>query len=291
MPYSAPGVEALVAIADHGTFDAAARALHVTPSAVSQRIRTLEQEVGQVVVRRGAPCVPTEAGAALVRLGRQTRLLDDEARAALRDHVARAEVTVAVNADSLATWFRDVLGDAEVQERLALRLVVEDQAWSAERLRSGEALAAVTDEPHPVQGCRSEHLGWLRYRPAATAALAERWAKGRGHDWQRMPVVVFNAKDDLQGEVLRERGVTRSDVVHVVPTSADFHEAVRRGLGWGMLPEPQLLPDLDAGRLVTLGGRTHRDVHLYWQRWRIDSSTLATLTAAVRRHAGAHLRT
>src|SRR5690242_12707124 len=137
MPYNAAGVEALVAIADHGTFDAAARALHVTPSAVSQRIRALEQEVGQVVVRRGTPCVPTEAGAALVRLGRQTRLLDDEARATLREHVGRAEVTVAVNADSLATWFRDVLADAEVQERLALRLVVEDQAWSAELLRSG----------------------------------------------------------------------------------------------------------------------------------------------------------
>src|SRR3954452_22120112 len=86
MPYNTAAVEALVAIVDHGTFDAAARALHVTPSAVSQRVRALEREVGQVVVRRGAPCVPTEAGAALVRLGRQTRLLDDEARAALEEH-------------------------------------------------------------------------------------------------------------------------------------------------------------------------------------------------------------
>jgi LysR family transcriptional regulator (chromosome initiation inhibitor) len=101
-----------------------------------------------------------------------------------------------------------------------------------------------------------------------------------------MPVVVFNAKDELQHDVLRNRGVTMPDVVHLVPTSADFHEAVRRGLGWGMLPEPQLLPDLDAGRLVTLGGRTHQDVHLYWQRWRIDSVALGSLTDVVRRAAG-----
>jgi LysR family transcriptional regulator (chromosome initiation inhibitor) len=290
MPYNAAAVEALVAIAEHGTFDAAARALHVTPSAVSQRIRALEQEVGHVVVRRGTPCEPTEAGAALVRLGRQTRLLDDEARATVEAHGDRVEVAVAVNADSLATWFRDVLAEVAAQDELVVRLVVEDQAYSAELLRSGEALAAVTSDPHPVQGCRSEHLGHLRYRPAATPELAERWRRGRGHDWQRMPVVVFNAKDALQHDVLRARGVTEPDVVHLVPTSADFHEAVRLGLGWGMLPEPQLLPDLAAGRLVTLGGRTHHDVHLHWQRWRIDSTTLATLSDAVRRAAGAGLR-
>lgn len=286
MAYNQAGVEALVAIADHGTFEAAARALHVTPSAVSQRIRSLESEVGQVVVRRGSPCAPTPAGSALVRLGRQARLLDEEVRVALADEGGRVGVTVAVNADSLATWFRDVLEEVGTRDDLALRLVVEDQAYSAELLRRGEALAAVTSDPHPVQGCRSEHLGFLRYRPAATPALAERFRQGRGVDWQRMPVVVFNTKDDLQHEVLARHGVTEPDVVHLVPTSADFHEAVRRGLGWGMLPDPQLRPDLDAGHLVALGGRAHRDVHLHWQRWRIESASLAALTDAVRRAAG-----
>jgi LysR family transcriptional regulator (chromosome initiation inhibitor) len=106
-----------------------------------------------------------------------------------------------------------------------------------------------------------------------------------------MPVVVFNSKDALQHDVLRERGVSEPDTMHLVPTSADFHEAVRLGLGWGMLPEPQLTPDLEAGRLVTLAGRAHHDVHLHWQRWRIDSTALATLSDAVRRHASSHLRT
>jgi LysR family transcriptional regulator, chromosome initiation inhibitor len=195
-----------------------------------------------------------------------------------------------VNADSLATWFRDVLAEVGGRDDLTLRLVVEDQAYSATLLRSGEALAAVTSNPHPVQGCSSEHLGFLRYRPAATPDLAERWRKGNGHDWQRLPVVVFNAKDDLQHDFLRDRGVPDPDVVHLVPTSADFHEAVRLGLGWGMLPEPQLLPDLEAGRVVTLGGRVRYDVHLHWQRWRIDSAALDALTDAVRRAAAQHLR-
>lgn len=290
MPYNGAAVEALVAIAEHGTFDAAARALHVTPSAVSQRIRALEREIGQVVVRRGTPCEPTEVGAALVRLGRQIRLLDAEARAAVEDHHGRVEVTVAVNADSLATWFRDVVGAVAGWPDVALRLHVEDQAWSADLLRTGEALAAVTSEAVAVQGCSTEPLGVLRYRPAAAPAFADRWRRGSGLDWERMPVVVFNDKDRLQHDLLAERGITPRGVVHRVPTSADFHEAVRLGLGWGLLPEPQLDPDLVSGRLTVLAARQRVDVLLHWQRWRIDSPVLARLTEAVRTAAGDRLR-
>lgn len=284
-------LDALVAIADHGTFEAAARELQVTPSAISQRVRALEAAAGQVLVRRASPCRPTDAGQAFVRLGRQTRLLHQEATlslAARQDHI---DLSVAVNADSLATWFREVLGEAGSWEGVAVRLQVEDQAFSSRLLRTGDCLAAVTSEPEAVQGCSVERLGRLRYRPAASPALAERWRGGRGVDWARMPMVVFNAKDYLQDELLRSRGVDRPPVVHRVPTSTDFHEAVRLGLGWGMLPDPQLQPDLDAGRLVTLGGRGHLDVALHWQRWRLDSPVLDRLSDVVRRAARAHLRT
>jgi LysR family transcriptional regulator (chromosome initiation inhibitor) len=141
-----------------------------------------------------------------------------------------------------------------------------------------------------VQGCSVERLGVLRYAPAAAPAFAERWRTGRGPDWARMPAVVFNAKDDLQHDLLRRRGLGPPPVVHEVPTSTDFHEAVRRGLGWAAVPEPQLLPDLATGRLVRLHARDHVDVPLHWQRWRIDSPALDRLTAAVRRAAAVHLR-
>lgn len=285
-----PGqLDALVAIAEHGSFEAAARELHITPSAVSQRVRALEAMAGQVLVSRGAPCRPTPHGEGLVRLGRQTRLLYDEASAAL-GAVATVELPVAVNADSLTTWFRDVLATAAGWDGTAVRLQVEDQAYSQQLLRSGDVLAAVTSDPEAVQGCSVEPLGALRYVPAAAAAFAGRWRRGGAPDWAAMPAVVFGAKDDLQRDMLRRRGVPElPPVVHQVPTSADFLAAVRIGLGWGMLPEPQARADLAAGQLVRLSGDV-LDVPLYWQRWRLDSPRLTTLTDAVREAAGRHLR-
>ncbi|WP_134766507.1 LysR family transcriptional regulator ArgP [Nocardioides sp. 1609] len=282
---------ALAAIVDHGTFEAAARHLHVTTSAVSQRIRALETTVGQVVVRRSTPCVATPAGETLVRLARQTALLHDEARALLdAGSRARTDLPVAVNADSLATWFRDVVGEVAGWDGVALRLHVEDQGFSADLLRRGDVLGAVTSDPVAVQGCAVEPLGSLRYRPAASPAFAERWRHGRGADWARMPVVVFNEKDALQHDLLAARGLGPPPVVHRVPTSTDYHEAVRLGLGWGLLPAPQLEPDLATGALVLLSARDRVDVPLHWQRWRLDSPVLGRLSESVRRAAAAVLR-
>jgi LysR family transcriptional regulator (chromosome initiation inhibitor) len=282
---------ALVAIADHGTFEAAARHLHVTPSAISQRIRALESEVGRVVVRRTAPCRPTADGEVLLRLARQLQLLQDEVRDALaHGHRGTVDLPVAVNADSLATWFRGVLGEVAGWSDVALRLHVEDQAFSAGLLRSGDVLGAVTSDPVAVQGCSVERIGTLRYVPAAAPGFAERWRRGRGPDWAAMPGVVFNEKDALQHDLLAQRGIEAPPVVHRVPTSADFLEAVRLGLGWGMIPEPQLRPDVRAGLLVPLAARTHLDVALHWQRWRLDSPVLDRLGDAVRRAARAALQ-
>jgi LysR family transcriptional regulator (chromosome initiation inhibitor) len=227
----------------------------------------------------------------LLRLARQVQLLHDE----VRDELAHGpqgviDLPVAVNADTLATWFREVVGAVADWSDVRLALHVEDQAFSTDLLRCGAVLAAVTSEPAAVQGCSVEPLGRVRYIPAAAPAFAERWRRGRSYDWSAMPAVVFNEKDRLQYDALAARGLGPPSITHRVPTSADFLEAVRLGLGWGMIPEPQLRPDVRAGRLVTLGSRAYLDVALHWQRWRLDSPILDRLTDAVRRAARAQLR-
>lgn len=288
MRFDPAHLETLLAIAEEGSFDAAAQRLHLTPSAVSQRVRALERSAGQVLVRRTSPAEITAAGAPLMRLGRQLRLLAAEAAEALGNE-AVVELAVAVNADSLASWFRPVLAAVAQDPGTALRLFVEDESLSHDLLRRGEALAAVTSEPQPVQGCSVEPLGTLRYFPAAPPGFLERHRRGRGLDWSAAPMVVFNEKDRLQDSVLAAHGVGRPPVVHRVPSTADFLEAVRCGLGWGLVPEPQFAPAAEAGDLVQLPGSKTVGVPLHWQRWRLDSLALEALSAAVREAAAVSL--
>lgn len=278
-------LKALLAVIDAGTFDAAARQLHVTPSAVSQRIKALEHSMGQVVVRRGQPCEPTAAGEVLVRLARQQHLLEQEARAALDATAAPRELPVAVNADSLATWFRPILREVATWEGVVLTLHVEDEGHSHELLRAGTVLGAITSDPVPVQGCSSEHIGGMRYIPVATPELRARFASGRGVDWGRMPVLRFNEHDDLQRRVLRSHGVEVDPQTHRIPSSEAFADAVRAGLGWGALPAVQCTEDLERGDLVRLSARDYVDVPLHWQAWRLRSPLVDRLSEAIRHHA------
>jgi LysR family transcriptional regulator (chromosome initiation inhibitor) len=277
---------ALLAIVDTGTFEAAARRLHVTPSAVSQRVKALESEVGHVVVVRAAPCRATPTGEALVRLARQQALLAAETVAELAPRQSeRIDLAVAVNADSMATWFGRVIAGCAGWHDVVLRLRVEDQDHSARLLRSGQVLGAVTSDPTPVQGCSTEPLVTMRYLPAATPALVERHRTRRGVGWATMPVVRFNDKDDLQQRILDRHGVVDAPPTHEVPDGAGFVTAVGAGLGWGALLSSQLSPLLERGDLVRLGSRDHVDVPLYWQRWRLPSTHLDRLTDLVRRES------
>ena len=262
------------AVVERGSFEAAARALHVTPSAVSQRIKALEQSVGQVLVRRAKPCVATPAGEALVRFAGQVALLEREALGHARGDT---RLSVVVNADSLNTWFLPVLVQVP---GVRFELHTDDEFHSADLLRAGTAMAAVTAEHAAVQGCRVERLGVMRYLAVAAP----------GFDVTHLdtaPVVAYNRKDRLQHRFLGRR---HDPPVHYVPAAAAFNESIRLGLGWGLVPEQNAGPDLAAGRYVDIRPGRHLDVPLYWQYWRIESSTLNTLTAAVRTAAAQSLR-
>ena len=276
-------LRALAAVIDEGTFEAAADLLRLTPSAVSQRIKALEASAGQVLVRRRVPCTTTHAGAVLLRVARQVQVLEAEAAAALGSGAAsRALLPVAVNADSLATWFVPVLHAAAEWPDTTLDLHVEDQGFSSHLLRQGDVMGAVTSDPGPVNGCRVELLGHMRYIPVASAGLHRRFAGPGGMDWASMPVLTFNAKDSLQRDLLAAKGLEQPPPTHTVPSSEGFLAAIKAGLGWGMIPELQLGTELADGSLVLLEDNAHQDVPLYWQSWTLDSARLTRISTAVR---------
>ncbi|BCJ70233.1 LysR family transcriptional regulator ArgP [Polymorphospora rubra] len=285
------------AVVNDGSFEAAARSLHVTPSAVSQRIKALEQTVGQVLVRRGKPCEPTEAGTALVRLAGQIALLEGEALDAARGPVgggsARTRVAVVVNADSLATWFLPALAGLPAGATLAFDIHQDDQDHTADILRAGTAMAAVTAQRVPVQGCRVERLGAMRYLAMAAPALWRAHFTGRDvrAGFGTAPMIVLNRKDRLQHRFLGTlAGRVPDPPIHYVPAAAAFVEAIRLGMGWGLVPEQIAAADIAAGRCVELTPGRHLDVPLYWQYWRLESTVLAALTDAVRGAAATALR-
>ena len=285
-------LRALTAIVDEGTFEAAADLLRVTPSAVSQRIKALEASVGQVVVQRSVPCVPTEAGVALVQMARQIQLLQADTLHRLgADANSRTRLPVAVNADSLATWFVPVLREAADWSDVLLDLRVEDQDHSSTLLRRGEVLGAITADPSPVHGCSIEPLGRMRYLPVASVTLLERHRMDERQtlDYAALPMVQYNAKDDLQRQALRTVGIQLQPPAHTVPSFDGFFSAIHAGLGWGMVTEHQWqqLPDDDS--LVRLPDLPDADVALYWQSWTLRSDRLDRLRSAVRSAASAGL--
>lgn len=273
-----------------GTFEAAARELHVTPSAVSQRIKALETRVGRVLVHRVKPLEPTDAGHVLVRLAAQTETLEREAVAELLegeeggDDAPYAAIPLAVNADGLYTWLIDALLRVQAEHRVTFEVVRDDQSRTTERLRRGEVMAAVTSDPRPVPGCRVVRLGSMRYRAVATPAWVEAHLPhgAQAADLARAPMLAFDRNDTLQHDFLRK--VTRRHLtppVTLIPSVHEFTVAVRRGMGWGMLPESQVSSELRRGRLVELVPSRHTDVPLYWQRWRLESPVMADLTEAM----------
>ncbi|MEV7395777.1 LysR family transcriptional regulator ArgP [Aeromicrobium sp. NPDC092404] len=284
-------LRALAAVVDEGSFDAAASALHLTPSAVSQRIKALEHSAGRVLVRRTKPTEATEAGHAYLRLARQVESLVRDVRV----EVDPAEqnlptIPLAVNGDSLATWVLPALASLSGTAYFDVRR--EDEGRTADLLRSGTVMAAITSDAAAVQGCRSTRLGVMRYRPMASPAFAATWfADGvNAVSLAAAPVVVFDRSDDLQDAYLRQRSRRRlAPPRQHVPASSQFADAIALGLGWGMLPKEQSGSREAAGELVNIDPGRHVDVTLHWQQWTLQTPALEATAKAIREAARTHL--
>jgi LysR family transcriptional regulator (chromosome initiation inhibitor) len=272
---------ALAAVIELGSFDAAAERLDVTPSAVSQRIKALEQRVGQVLVVREKPCTATAAGVPLLRLAAQTALLESEALAEMGGSKGTAaRIAVAVNADSMATWFTGVFSELD---GVLFDIRIEDQDHSARLLREGVVMGAVTTERTPVPGCRVQSLGVMRYIPVSSKSYIKRYLPDgfTAHAVSEAPSLAWNRDDALQDELVRKafrRHITRPQ--HFVPTAEGFGAAVRAGLGWGMFPDSLVAPHLRGGSFVRVSD-VHLDVPLFWQCWKLNSPLVKTVTDAV----------
>lgn len=289
-------LSALSAVVREGSFERAARLLHVTPSAISQRIRLLEERVGCALVVRGQPCRATETGRRLCQHVDRVRLLEHELQGEVpaldSEGLVRVTLPIAVNADSLATWFAPAMAAFAAEAPVLMDVAVDDEGHTEAWLRSGMVLAAVTATARATTGCNSRPLGAMRYVAAASPAFVQRYfAQGvNAGSLAQAPSLVFNAKDELQNRWVRRLCHRHVELPrHTLPSSHAFTIAALADMGWGMHPQVLVAAHLKDGTLVELVPDNPLDVPLYWQQARAASALLESLTRSVVAAAKARL--
>jgi LysR family transcriptional regulator (chromosome initiation inhibitor) len=297
-------LEALAAVLEHGGFGPAAQALNLTLAAVSLRIKGLESALGQRLLVRGKTVRATAAGQALLAHVKQLRLMEADLVGGLGGHgpgaaTAWQTLSVAVNADSLVSWFLPGVAALLTRHRLLLDVVIDDQDHTHESLKNGDVVGCVSTQAQPMRGCLAENLGVMRYCCMAAAALVEKCHTKTGalsvHRLLAAPAVIFNRKDGLQDIFLAQNFqlTTPQYPRHFVPAVDAFERALALGLGWGMVPE-QHLADLSArpghAALVEVLPGSAVDVALYWHHWEREPASAQRLTQAVKQAARKVLR-
>ncbi|RWR13304.1 LysR family transcriptional regulator ArgP [Paenirhodobacter populi] len=292
-----PAARAVAMIVQTGSFEKAARALNITPSAVSQRVKLLEERLGTVLIERGTPCTATEKGAWLCRHVEHVGMLEKglmEHLPGLADTASPQRVTlnIATNADSLGTWFLPAISEFARNTGYLLNIALDDEDHTADWLRRGRVLAAVTTLPTPVQGCQTTALGRLRYHATASPEfVARHFPRGVTREaMSQAPAITFNHKDTLQQDWIRQvLGGTVDHPTHWLPSTQGFVAASLAGMGWALNPAPLVRDHLSAGRLVELVPGACLDRALYWQVNRLAARDLAPLTKSIIATARRHL--
>jgi LysR family transcriptional regulator (chromosome initiation inhibitor) len=291
-------LEALVSVTEEGGFERAAKKLNLTQSAVSQRIRQLEESLGQPVLARTQPPTPTEPGRWLLRHARRVSLLESELARGLGPGESSKQsgqtpwqtLALAINADTLATWFTSAVLPLLTQERLTLDLRVDDQERTHELFRAGDVAGCISTRAAPMQGCRAGLLGHMRYHCVSAPGFARRWFAHRldVEATRQAPAVVFNRQDTVHDRFLKTfLGISPQEAPrHHVPDSERFVDFVVGGVGYGLIPHLQAAEHLAKGRLVDLAVLAPMLVPLYWHCWNIPSILLSRLTKAL--HEAGH---
>ncbi|MGY4526785.1 LysR family transcriptional regulator ArgP [Pseudomonas sp. TE21394] len=292
-----PQIAAFTAVLEESTFEAAARRLSVTPSAVSQRIKALEDRIGQVLVVRQTPCKPTPAGERLLRRVRPMQILEAEALADfLPDKNAAtfaSSIPIAVNEDSLSTWLIRALADLHLQSGFVFDVQRDDQDHTLEFLKDGTVLGVITSEAEPLQGCEVHPLGIMRYHAIASPEFAARYFSSgmNAMTLAKAPMIVYDRKDDLQWRFIRK--ITRARLnppVHYLPTAIRFIEASERNMGWCIAAEGLFEEAASQNRVVNIAPAYFLDVPIYWQHAAVRSTTLQKITKAMQAAAATMLR-
>jgi LysR family transcriptional regulator (chromosome initiation inhibitor) len=277
-------IEALAMVCSEGGFDKAARALYITQSAVSQRVKLLEELTGQVLIARTTPPQATSAGRKLLKHYLQVKRLEDDLLEEIGDPANKgfASIAVGINADSLAFWLLDAIIPFLLEERVLLDIRVEDQEQTHRLLKDGEVMGCISTQEQAMQGCRIEYLGRMNYHMVATPGFAAQYFPNGLSlaDVNRAPALIFDRKDELHHKLLHQAlGEAPTSIpTHYVPSVEKYAEFIASGLAYGMLPDQQRTALIQTGQIIDLSPGYQVSAKLYWHCWSLKSKLLKNFT-------------
>lgn len=279
-------VEAFASVIQEGGFEKAAKVLHLTQSAISQRVKLLEEQAGCVLLVRSMPPQATTAGREMLKHYRQVRQLEEDLAPGLGlDFGGFSSLPVAINADSLATWFFPAINAYLDVEPVLLDLRVDDQAQTHRLLRDGEVLGCISERSEPMQGCRVEHLGDMDYHLYCTKEYKKKWFPNdvTMENVEQAPMLIFNRKDLMHGILLAEKLGRQPERFNgfYLPSSEKFAQTIASGRVCGMLPDQQAREYIERDAIVDLVPGFTFTVRLHWHCWNLESVQLRRFTEAL----------
>lgn len=284
-------LEAVASVIKKGSFDRAARDLHISQSAISQRIRQLEEQLGRPIIVRKNPPEPTELGRHLLAHFMKVRMLERE----LQDQIdpsgpqTATHLSLAINRDSLTLWFVEAMGQFIKDENIVLEVLAEDQELTHEYLKDGRVFGCVSSRKSALQGCRVEHLGTMSFYLCATPEFASRWfSKGVGKkSLLKAPGVIFDEKDHMLHDFLEKKFKITMDSppLHVIPALGEYERFITDGFAYGLLAKSQVEEGFASGELINLAPDKNFLMDLYWHSWQLSSEIGETFTKTLLREA------
>ncbi|KMV28530.1 hypothetical protein AB733_23245 [Photobacterium swingsii] len=278
-------METLIAIVDGQSFDSAARHLNISPGAVSQRIKSLENRVGSSVLIRSTPPKTTAAGEQVLSYARRMFLLQNEMSLALKNHLYSGELSlsIAVNHDSLSCWFIDVVSCFSDHPHLSFDIHTSNTVTTQALLKTGDVIAAITSNGNQIAGCKTRYLGRLEYIPVCSQSFYQSHFCA-GIDKQALmtaPIAIFDREDDLAERFVAGYGVNVEQVkTHYIPSSHVLLDTVKKGIGWTMIPKLLIDDQLLKSELVVMDNQS-LFVELYWNTWEQVSEVISQVEKQV----------
>ncbi|MCP3926819.1 MAG: LysR family transcriptional regulator ArgP [Desulfobacterales bacterium] len=276
-------LEAMATVVNEGGFDKAAETLNITQSAVSQRIKLLEEQTGMILINRTTPPKPTSIGTVFLKHYFMVNTLEADLNKNIsRENDQAGSIAIGINADSLATWFSNSIYKTLKNSNITIALYIDDQDETHKLLKDGTVAGCISSHEKTVQGCSSLFIGSMEYRMAATIEFSKKYFHNgfNKEAVKKAPAVIFNRKDDLHKKFLKQHfGDDVTDVPkHYVPSSESFADFIINGFGYGMIPLLQSKEHFEKGKLIELVPSKSIFVNLYWHTWNLNSLILNELS-------------